>query len=180
MTLLQYSQTLFLRDIQSLEFKFPDRYQTLDYTIPYITPNTRFFDRTDFENYLSKNQIQFKEYFCICIFTMVCADETMHKYFRENYETFNLITRCPKFGTLGFGILFDEPCFLLTAPKEIDFDSIPKLEIKDFIHYQFDISSQFLGDISPNKFFTAMINDIHFNCECEIFRKILFYIKSEL
>ena len=183
MTLLHYSQTHFLKDLELLDYTFPTPSQTLNFLKPHITPKTRFFGGAEWENMendLSKVKIENRKYFCICLFTMVCADENMYAYFKENYEAFNSLTKYPKFGWLGFGINFEKPCYLIIAPKEINFDSIPELEIKEFIHHQFTISSHFLEDITPNQFFTVMINDIHFNCECEIFRRLLHCMKTEL
>ena len=183
MTLLHYSQTLFLKDLELLDFKFPTPGQALNFLRPHITPETRFFGGAEWENMendLSQVKVENRKYFCICFFTMVCADENMYAHFRENYEAFNSLTNYPKFGWLGFGINFEKPCYLLTSPKEIDFESISEIEIKDFIHYQFEISSRFLGNISTKDFFTAMINDEHFNCENEVFRRLLNCMKSEL
>lgn len=183
MTLLQYSQTLFLKDLQSLDFIYP---LPIDIDIelrPYVYETTPFFGGSGWQNMesdLSKIKEEHKKYFCICLFTMTSADQNMHSHFRSNYEFFYNKVRYPKFGIVSFGYAFEKPCYLLTKPIEVDFESIPELEIKDFIHHQFTISSNFLRDITPKQFFTEMINDIHFNCEIEIFRKILFYIKLEL
>ena len=175
MTLLQYSQTLFLRDLQSLKFIYPPS-SDIDLALrPYIYETTAFFGGScwrNMESDLSKINEAHKKYFCICLFTMTSADQNMHSHFRSNYEFFYNKVRYPKFGIVSFGYAFEKPCYLLTQAKEVGFDSIPELEIKDFINYQFTISSHFLGEITPKEFFTAMINDIHFNCNCEIFEKI--------
>lgn len=183
MTLLQYCQTLFLKDLGTLEFKCPNSHQTLGFSRPFITPTTKFFGGCEWENMendLSKINVENRKYFCICLFTMVCADENMYAYFKENYELFSKKTNYPKFGWLGFGIHFEKPCYLLSTPKEVDFDSIPEIEIKDYILYQFTISSSFLGNITAKEFFTKMIDDEHFNCESEIFKKIVNNIKAGL
>jgi len=183
MTLLQYSQTLFLKDLKSLDFIYP---LPIDIDIelrPYVYETTPFFGGSGWQNMesdLSKINDEHKKYFCICLFTMTSADQNMYSHFRSNYEFFYNKVKYPKFGIVSFGYAFEKPCYLLTRPTEVDFELIPELEIKDFIHHQFTISSHFLRDITSNEFFTAMINDIHFNCEIEIFRKILFYIKLEL
>jgi hypothetical protein len=183
MTLLKYSQTLFLRDLQSLEFIYP---LSIDIDLalrPFVNKTTPFFGGSGWQNMesdlLNINE-EHKKYFCICLFTMTSADQNMYSHFRSNYEFFYNKVKYPKFGIVSFGYAFEKPCYLLTRPTEVDFELIPELEIKDFIHHQFTISSHFLRDITSNEFFTAMINDIHFNCEIEIFRKILNCIKLEL
>jgi hypothetical protein len=183
MTLLNYSQTHFLRDLQLLNCKVPGTNHILDYRILHINPSTKFFGGLEWENMqddLSQIIVENRKYFCVCLFTMVCTDENMYANFKGDYESFNTITNYPKFGWLGFGINFEKPCYILTRPIEVDFESISELEIKDFIQYQITISSRFLGNITPVEFFTSMINDIDFNCESEIFRKILSSIKSIL
>jgi hypothetical protein len=183
MTLLQYSQTLFLRDLKSLGFSYP---HSIDIDLelrPFVYVTTPFFGGGNWLNMevdLSEINEDHKKYFCICLFTMTSADQNMYSHFRSNYEFFYNKVRYPKFGIVGFGYAFEKPCLLLTKPTEVNFESIPEFEIKEFIHHQFTISSHFLGDITPNEFFTAMINDVDFNCECEIFRRILNCIKSEL
>jgi hypothetical protein len=177
MTLLDYSKHQFLADLNKLPFYFPNAGQTLDFSRPFINENTRFFGSYAWENIkddLINIEVENHKYLCICLFAMVCADENMYHNYKDNYEIFNRKTNYPKFAYLGFGINFIPPCFLLKKPTEleIDFNSIPEIEIKDFIHYQLTISNHFLNNISPNEFFTAMINDVNFNCECEIFKKI--------
>jgi hypothetical protein len=183
MTLLQYSQTLFLKDLQSLDFIYPHPIDIDLELRPYVYETTPFFGGSGWQNMESDLSIindEHKKYFCICLFTMTSADQNMYSHFRSNYEFFYNKVKYPKFGIVSFGYAFEKPCYLLTRPTEVDFESIPELEIKDFIHHQFTISFNFLRDITPKQFFTAMINDIHFNCECEIFKKILNCIKSEL
>ena len=183
MTLLHYSQTLFLRDLQSLKFIYPIPFDIDLESRPFVNKTTPFFGGNGWQNMesdLSNINEEHKKYFCICLFTMTSADQNMYSHFRSNYEFFYNRLKYPKFGFFGFGIAFERPCYLLTRPKEINFDSIPELEIKDFIHHQFKTSSHFLGNITSKDFFTQMIGDIHFNCECDIFRRILFYIKLEL
>ena len=183
MTLLQYSQNLFLKDLQLLDFIYPIPFDINLDLRPFVYETTPFFGGSEWQNMesdLSKINEEHKKYFCICLFTMTCADQNMYSHFRSNYEFFYNRVRYPKFGMVGFGYAFERPCYLLIRPRELDFESIPELEIKDFIHQQFTISSHFLGGITPNDFFTAMINDIHFNCDTEIFRRILNCMKSEL
>lgn len=183
MALLHYSQTHFLRDLRLLDFEYPNIYQTLDFTIPNITKNTRIFGGSKWEKQeidLLEISLENRKYFCICLFFMVCIDENMYAHFKDEYEPFNRFTNYPKFGWLGSKIHLEKPCYLLIAPKDVNIESIPELEIKDFIHQQFTKSSQFLGNITPIAFFTAMINDEHFNCDSPVFQKILHSIKSEL
>ena len=183
MTLLQYIQNLFLKDLQLLDFIYPIPFDIDLELRPFVNNTTPFFGGNGWHNMesdLSQINEEHKKYFCICLFTMTSADQNMYSHFRSNYEFFYNNLKYPKFGFFSFGIAFERPCSLLTAPKEIDFESIPEIEIKDFIHYQFEISSRFLKNISTKDFFTSMINDKDFNCNTEIFRRILNCMKSEL
>lgn len=57
MTLLQYCQILFLKDLGSLEFKNPNSHQTLCFSRQLITPTKKKFGGSEWENmenYLSK------------------------------------------------------------------------------------------------------------------------------
>lgn len=183
MTLLEYSRTEFSNDLSKLRFTHPNKHQALNNTLTYIKTSTKFFGgiRWDnVENDLANIALENRKYFCLCLFILVSIDENMYTHFRENYDAFYKRTKYPKFGWLGLGPHIEKPCYLLQAPKNIDYQNIPESQINEFIHDLFQNSVSILGQISVKIFFTTLVNDPDFECEIQIFKMIKKSIKSEL
>jgi hypothetical protein len=176
MSLNNYAATHFLTDLKTLSKKRPN--SSLLTFNDRADRNTSFFGGKEWSNCegdLSKITSNNKKYFALCLFTMVCADQTMFTYYRENYDNFRRLIIYPKFGWTGFGFHFECPQYLLTVPVNfgVDFSEITNEELDEFIANQFSIAKSFMPPgVNANQFFTYMLNDVDFYADTDIFVRL--------
>jgi roadblock/LC7 domain-containing protein len=176
MTLNNYATAHFLTDLNTLPKDRPN--PSLLNDNDRADRNTYFFGGQEWSNCesnLSKIIPNHKKYFALCLFTMVCADQTMFTYYRGNYTNFRRLIVYPKFGWTGFGYHFEGPKYLLTVPVNfgVDFSEITNEELDEFIANQFSIAKSFMPPgVSVNEFFTNMLNDVDFYAETDIFVRL--------
>ncbi len=176
MSLNNYATNHFLRDIKTLQQNRPNPSLLTDNDR--ADRNTSFFGGQEWSNCesdLSNILPNQKKYFCLCLFTMVCADQTMFTYYRNSYDSFRRKIVYPKFGWTGFGFHFEGPKYLLTVPVNlgVDFTEITNEEIDEFISSQFTIAKSFMpAGVTAYDFFKDMLNDVDFYAETDIFVRL--------
>jgi hypothetical protein len=176
MNLNKYANTLFIKDLDSLKLQKP--------SAPMLDGNDRADHKTKFfggkawefcERDIKYIKPENKKYFCICLFTMVCADETMFTYYRTHYNAFRRKIVYPKFGWSGFGFHFESPKYLLTVPVEfgVDFSEVSNEELEEFIINQFAIAVNFMPTGTTVKsFYIDMFHDADFHADAVIFERL--------
>ena len=176
MSLNSYASVLFLTDLKTLPKDRPNPALLTDNDR--ADRNTSFFGGQEWSNCesnLSKIIPNHKKYFALCLFTMVCADQTMFTYYRESYNAFRQKIVYPKFGWTGFGFHFEGPKYLLTVPVNfgVNFTDITNDELDEFISSQFTIAKSFMpAGVSVKEFFTNMLNDVDFYADTDIFVRL--------
>lgn len=162
MTLLNYIKTQFIKDLQNLKF---------------ITKEgIRFFGGPEWENFeadTSKIDSKNVPYFCFCLYSMTCADQNMHSNFKFAYRNWVLKSQYPKFGWSGFGNHFEKPKFLLEIPEKhgVDFNLITDQDVQEFVEFNFNVSLKQFG-VDTKTFFQIMVNDLDFNSNTQIFKRL--------
>lgn len=176
MTLNIYANTEFLKDLGCLKLEKP--------SAPMLDNNDRADHKTRFfggkqweycERDLSYVKPENKKYFCLCLFIMVCDDQTMFTYYRQQYKYFRRQIVYPKFGWSGFGLHFEEPKNLLIIPLNfgVDFSEITNDELDDFIINQFSIAKNFMpAGVTVKGFYIDMFHDADFYAESDIFMRL--------
>ena len=87
-----------------------------------IDEQTVFFGGKDWGNIehdLSSISPKIKEYFVICLFTIVLIDLTMFTYFKDQFSVYRKKTNYPKFGWVGFGPHFENPMKIILVPEHL-------------------------------------------------------------
>ena len=61
-----------------------------------------------------------REYFIICLFSIVLIDLIMFTYFKDQYSVYRKKTNYPKFGWTGFGPHFENPKKIILVPEQLN------------------------------------------------------------
>jgi hypothetical protein len=184
MNLLDYSNKQFKFDISKLFLEKPNIIE-LTHDIR-LDNKTVFFGGQNWFNYKIDTEHINKEnlkYFCICLFTMVCADETMYTYHNQYYNHFRKKFNYPKFGWTGYGSHFEKPFHLLNTPilNGVNFNKITNEEIEEFVNNQISITTKELpSEINVKTFYTNMLRDFDFNIEIIFAKKLQDVIMEKL
>lgn len=173
MTLLNYSQNQFFNDLNSLQFSKPNNI-ILELN-PYFNERTVFFGGREWSNFSQDiNHVSDtnKAFFCICLFSMVSADQNMYAHFPNLIDRWSRQFQYPKFGWCGFGEHFEKVKYLLQIPEQngVDFDGISDTEIQEYFraHYQ---NGRIILGVFVQHFFNIMLEDVDFNFESNIFSR---------
>lgn len=173
MTLLKYSQAQFFNDLKSLQFSKPN--DIILKHNPYFNERTVFFGGRVWSNFnqdINHVSDKNKGFFCICLFSMVSADQNIYAHFPNLINEWSRQFQYPKFGWCGFGEHFEKVKFLLQIPEQngVDFDVISDTELQEYFCAQYQNGRIILGDIVEH-FFNIMLEDVDFNFESNIFSR---------
>lgn len=174
MALINYSRTTFLNDLSVLQFTRPNRIV--------IEMNANFNDKTiffggrqwsDFQQNINHVLPQNRAYFCLCLFTLVSADQNIHAHFPNLIKAWDRRFSYPKFGWCGFGAHFEKVRYLLQIPEQngIDFNIITEQELQDYFCFHYQTGKTEL-DQNINSFFRIMLEDADFDFNSDIFSKL--------
>jgi len=173
MTLLQYSKTQFFNDLKLLQFSKPN--DIILKHNPYFNERTVFFGGREWSNFnqdINHVSDTNKGYFCICLFSMVSADQNIQRHFTNLIDRWDEKFKYPKFGDNGFGRPNEKVKYLLQIPEQngVDFDGISDTEIQEYFcaHYQ---NGRIILDENVERFFNIMLEDVDFNFESNIFSR---------
>lgn len=168
MPLKQYLENRFLRDLSTLPFNRPNDIMLTHARNFRIDQQTIYFGGPDWENI--ENDIQHveeadREYFFICLFTIVLIDLAMFTYFQQHYGTFRSRTGYPKFGWSGFGPHYENPTKLLLLPEQKGFTNYSYLRqnVNSYVQlFRSKCDSYFRAynpEITTNTFIDAILKD---------------------
>ncbi len=168
MEIQKYYKNQFMQDIKSINLEKPN--QTVQNSPEHfgVDENTFFFGGKDWAN-LSKDianvEKENRENFCLCLFSMVSIDLTLHTYFKEAYPAFRDKTNSIKFGWSGFGPHFESPSKLLSIPQQkqvVDFNTTAAA-VEEFVDFFIgaceDALSLSAAEIDVNDFIGKLITD---------------------
>lgn len=169
---MQYIQTNFSRDLKKLVYTNVE--------------GRLFFGGAGWEMYSEDTRnipVENLAYFCFCLFSMVCADQNMHSNFRFAYADWERKTKAiyPKFGWKGFSEHNEKPFYLLSVPERngVDFNVITDEDLKHFVDYNLKVSLAEFGIVNE-LFFKAMVEDVDFSNNIEVFNKLKLAIIDSL
>ena len=118
-----YFNTEFSSDVKKLRFQKPNNVILSNPACFGVDEQTVFFGEKDWkyiEHDLSSISPGKKEYFVICLFTIVLIDLTMFTYFKDQYSVYRKKTNYPKFGWTGFGPHFENPKTIILLPEQLN------------------------------------------------------------
>lgn len=154
MTLFEYKETHFLKDLSLLKYSKPKHFLLDLLASLEIDENTRFFGGSNWNNFEEDienvDECNYNNFF-LCLFTMSIIDRTIFTYFRDIYPEFKKRTEYPKFGWCGLGHHFEDSKMLVDIPFQKGFLNIEEIDVDAYTSYFFHEVTSIGEYISPNE-----------------------------
>ena len=173
MNIEQYYPNQFLKDLSKLSLKKPNSV-ILGYSKKIGVDNTTiFFGGQEWEHCVLDMQVsEYKNYFALSIFAMVCNDLNMHANFNLHYPKFRKFTNYPKFGWSGFAPHFESPEWLIKKPVSLGIVNFENETLKQFAALWkatiIDFFTLHIPEILPTQFIEKLCNDDVFTRSSEL------------
>lgn len=165
MTLSEYFEKQFTKDLAKIEFEIPNEDIFRDCY-------TRTYGRNNWENiHQDVNNIDEnnRSYFFICLFYITSIDLNIFSHFNQYYKIFRNKTAYPKFGTYSFGFAHHKPKLLLDIPIQKNLLDVDQVGLNEFIHFFSEETRTFLETnlekVTTEDFFRALLSDNDFQIE---------------